>query len=156
MQAGQFLRHLHDYAAHFGCLEHVRLGTTVEGCARDSDNGWIVSTSRGVIRSRYLVIATGVNHCPYVPPALQMQVEAAGVPWFHAHDYVTHGLRERLSGQRVLLIGGSDNAADIAGDLVHRSADNRIVPVTDLHVSIRNGQWFQERMFGADSPADMY
>ena len=102
MQAGQFLRHLQDYAAHFGCLEHLRLETTVVGCERlgDGNDGWSVRTSRGVVRSRYLVIATGVNHCPYVPSEMRTQVEAVGVPWFHTHDYVTHGLRERRAASQ--------------------------------------------------------
>ena len=89
----------------------------------------------------------GLNHCPFVPADLRTAAEAAGVPWWHTHEYATNRLRDRLAGRRVLIVGGSDSASDVAVDLVHRRTTDDHAR-GEVYVSIQRGQWFQDRMGG--------
>ena len=146
--------HFMRYVERFGLREHMRLGAEVVGVDREGaggGGGWRVRTRKAdgadttEVRARHLVVATGANNCP---------VDPRGAPEFrgfsgravHAHYYGPE-VRAACAGKRVLIIGGSDTASDLAGDLSKTAAR--------VYMSIRDGQWFQDRMFGATSPADM-
>lgn len=157
----------HRYVDRFGCRDRLRLTTepwlgspapaqhAVTDCRRQGNNGWVLAhrapgvldtqcgNQRTVVAARRLVIATGVNHCPHVPRELRGQAEAVGVPWWHSDDYVRLNLRTRLAGRRVLIVGGSDSASDIAVDLVQRRMNDDNLTPAAVYVSIRSGQWFR-------------
>ena len=134
------------YVEHFGLKDVFRCGQAVDSVAEEGKAGWTVRTRQGLcVRAPRLVVATGVNHCPYMP-ADQMYERFAG-PRLHVHDY-NQEVRAMCTGRRVLIVGGSDHASDVASQLSHHASE--------IHVSIRNGQWFQDRMLGGETPADMF
>ena len=136
--------HLMAYAAHFHLLPHVRTQQEVVNVVHGTPTHHTVYTQNMVVRCRHLVVATGANRCPYVPQdALFARFSG---PTMHIHDYSDATLR-LCANKRVLIVGGSDHASDVAGQICRVSAKT--------YVSIRDGQWFQDRMLGATSPADM-
>ena len=142
--AEQVFAHLDAYAHHFGLGAHVLTNQTVVTATDAPGRGWTLTTAQGLtVRARRLVVATGVNHCPYVPTD-PMYARFTGVR-MHAERYD----RSLCVGKRVLIVGGSDAASDLAGDVCRVAAKT--------YLSIRDGgQWFQDRMLGAESPADMF
>ena len=156
--AGLFLAHLHRYVAHFGLGPHVRLDCRVVAAdppGSGDDGRWTVRCADGwTCHPRRLVVATGAVRRPRVPPEVRRRLAAYRGEVLHAHDY-TPAVGARLAGRPVLVLGGSDSAADVASDLARRAPPDpeRGPWVT---VSIRNGQWFQDRMFSPLAPADMF
>ena len=137
--------HLMDYLYHFGLDKKIRKQCEVKGLVR-GEGGWDVSLQNGeVMKARNVVVATGVNTCPSYPKD-DVFKEFKGFT-VHSHFY-NEQIKARCKGKRVLIIGGSDTACDIAGDICKDSKK--------LYVSIRNGQWFQDRILGGESPADMF
>lgn len=82
------------------------------------DYPWVLHTSCGTRRCRYLVIATGYCRQPRMP-------SVAGAEHFegrllHSADY-RNG--QAFKGQRVLVVGSGNSAFEIASDLVDTGAD---------------------------------
>lgn len=75
--------------------------------------GWTVQTSAGDLHKRAVVVATGYSHTPYVP-------DWADRDRFTGPVVHTSAYREPspYRGQRVLVVGSGNSAADVVVDLV--------------------------------------
>jgi putative flavoprotein involved in K+ transport len=92
----------------------VRTDTTVTHLSRAGDD-YVVTTSRGTIRCRTVVIASGACNRPIVPP-LGSAVPAS-IAQFTAFEYRRPG---QLPEGRVLVVGASATGVQLA-DEIHRS-----------------------------------
>lgn len=110
-----------DFAGRFDLYRHFEFGTRVLAVEPDSD-GWLVRSRRGddVQTRRFdgVVIASGTLHQPNVA---SLPGTFAGKV-MHSSDYRSPDV---FAGQRVLIVGCGNSAADIAVDAVHhaRSVD---------------------------------
>jgi len=75
------------------------------------EGGFLVSTTAGEIRSRFLVLASGASTAPAIPD----------VPGIHSNPHIVHSCDfvhcMAYAGKRVLIIGGGNSAAEIAIEL---------------------------------------
>jgi len=110
-------KYLEDYAAHFGLLRYVRLGTRVERAFWNRDTKeWEVSLSTGEsLMFDFVVAANGRNRKPRYPvvPGLQRWLEsgrAIHAAWYrHPGDFARH--------KKVMVVGGGPSAIDICEDM---------------------------------------
>lgn len=117
------IEYLNEYARQFDL--DIRCGERVQHIAR-GDSGWIAAADRQTWSARNLVIATGYTRCPVYPQ--WPGVESLNPPLLHSGDYVAP---DRLTGQRVLVVGMGNSGAEIALDLSEAGRD--------VTVSVRNG-----------------
>ncbi len=116
--------YLQEYAQAFSLP--VRTGMDVIGLRRDS-HGWLVRTAGGdELTARAVVVATGIVSNPFAP-------DLPGRQWFggrimHSVDYRRP---EPFAGQRVLVVGAGNSAADIATELARAG--------TDVTLAVRSG-----------------
>lgn len=136
--------YLINYARNFNLEPNILTGMNVKNIKKINDI-WTIEVNEGNIwKSKRIVIATGVNTCPSYPKDTVFKNFKGQT--IHAHYYNSNTL-DICKNKRVLLIGGSDTACDIAMQVCNVAQKT--------YVSIRNGQWFQDRHLGAESPADM-
>jgi len=109
-----FIRYLETYARHHRL--DLRLGAEVEGLSR-SGSGWRVLTSGEVIRAPAVVIATGRNRVPHLPPWPGLDRFAG--QFLHSSAYRSG---TAFSGRDVLVVGAGNSGAEIAVDLLERGA----------------------------------
>ncbi|MCW5890056.1 MAG: NAD(P)/FAD-dependent oxidoreductase [bacterium] len=114
----EVLHYLDAYAHRFRLHARVRCGDTAMRIARaPAADGWIVETAQTAYHARYVVLATAMNREPTMP-------EVPDRPAFRGH--VLHAARYRnalpFAGQRVLVVGSGNSAAEIALDLVDHGA----------------------------------
>lgn len=114
-QYGQWVRrddlvaYLHEYAKELELFPELGVrATRVEA----ADSGWRVHTSAGVIDAKAVVIASGYSHTPYLPDWPGRESFAG--PVVHTCDYREPSL---YRGQRVLVVGSGNSAADVVVDL---------------------------------------
>jgi putative flavoprotein involved in K+ transport len=93
------------------------LGVTARRVER-ADDGWLVQTSAGPIPARAAVIATGYSHTPFVPDWPDRELFTGSL--VHASSYRDPSA---YAGQRVLVVGSGNSAADIAVDLAGVAAE---------------------------------
>ena len=108
------VRYLEGYARHHRL--DLELGTAVERIDRDGD-GWVLRTSRGDLRARHVVVATGYNHTPYLE-------DWPGRDGFEGELVHASGYRnpEPFRSRDVLVVGSGNTGAEIAVDLVEGGA----------------------------------
>lgn len=110
----QVVDYLAGYASH---LRHPPLfGVRATSVARDGER-WLVFAAEGIFRTRHLVIATGNTRVPVVP-TFPGQDDFGGAI-LHSSLY-RNG--EPYRGQRVLVVGFGNSAAEIAIDLYEHGA----------------------------------
>jgi putative flavoprotein involved in K+ transport len=106
--------YLEDYAAHHEL--DLRLGVEVRRVERDGAV-WRVQTSEGPLSARYVVVASGFNHTPFLP-------DWPGRDGFQGE--LVHARRYRSAepyrGRDVLVVGTGNTGAEIAVDLVEEGA----------------------------------
>ncbi|MGH8987924.1 MAG: flavin-containing monooxygenase, partial [Acidimicrobiales bacterium] len=108
--------YLHDCAARFGVLPHVRLHHEVTGSVWDEDaQCWWVDTTRGRFRATVLVSARGPLTEPRLPelPGLE-EFQGNGGAVFHSARW-DHG--HSLSGERVAVIGTGASAVQFVPEI---------------------------------------
>jgi putative flavoprotein involved in K+ transport len=105
--------YLSEYAEHFRLP--VRTGTTVDhlGPAADGSDGYDVATSRGTIRCRNVVIASGGQGRAPAVPAFAEELDP-GILQLHSSQYRRPG---QLRDGSVLVVGASHSGCDIALEL---------------------------------------
>ena len=94
----------------------VRFGTEAKRIDRRKD-GWLVTTTGGEIRARFVVVATGHDARPVVPdwpgrerfPGTQL----------HSSQYIEPA---PFRGKQILVVSISNSGADIALELAHKGA----------------------------------
>ena len=86
----------------------LRFGAEVERIDR-ADGNWIVRTNEDVITARCVVVATGPDHTPRIPPWPGRH--DFGGRLMHSADFVNAG---PFAGQDVLVVGAGNSACEIA------------------------------------------
>jgi hypothetical protein len=134
----QLLAYFTDYARAFRLQPHVRLGARVEQCALGGDGRWTVRvTANGETRAERfdsLLVCSGHHREAFVP----------AYPGTFAGRIVHSSAYKRpepFRGQRVLVVGSGNSAADVAVDVARLAARAAL--------SMREGTYFiPKRMFG--------
>jgi cation diffusion facilitator CzcD-associated flavoprotein CzcO len=144
----QFLDYLRSYADHFNLLPHIRFGVVVDAVRPAPDGaGWCVASHAAsggpAAEERFdaVLVCTGFNSQPYIPAF-------PGAETFQGrllHSAAYKG-PEAFAGQRVLVIGASSSASDLAVDI------SRAQP--GLLLSIRHPTWITPRNV-AGRPMDL-
>ncbi|XHS79727.1 flavin-containing monooxygenase [Burkholderiaceae bacterium UC74_6] len=126
----QMVQYLEDYAAE----HHIapRLGTAVQAIKREGER-FAVETSAGVMRPRFVIMATSYNGVPNLP-------ELPGLDAFrgtavHARDYKN---AVPYKGKRTLVVGCGNSGAEIALDLAEQGVDVAMVVRGPVHVVPRD------------------
>lgn len=117
---GRWVRTM-DYAAYLGhYAEHhqleFRFKTTALRIER-ADGAWAVQTTDGALQGSTVIIAAGYDQSPRIPA--WPGTEHSDIPLMHSSSYRN---AQRFTGQKVLVVGGGNSAADIAVDLAHGGA----------------------------------
>lgn len=125
-----FVEYLERYVGR--CRLDVRSGVMVQRIGR-SEDGWEVTTSTGDWRTPYLIIATGYNNVPYIPPWPGLDGFAGAL---------THAAAFRngrpFQGQDVLVVGAGNSGAEIALILAEEGARRvRLSVRTPPHIAPR-------------------
>lgn len=94
----------------------ILLETTADRIERE-DGAWCVKSSRGPMRARIVVVATGREHEPFLPPWPGRDSFAGELT--HSSTYQN---AEPYTQRDVLVVGVGDSAADIVLDLVDAGA----------------------------------
>jgi cation diffusion facilitator CzcD-associated flavoprotein CzcO len=112
---------------------NVWTSTELESVERDPDGRWSVSVQRsGVKRTlhpAHFVIATGTSSLPW-SPTIPNEAEFAGEV-LHSSSFTDPA---EYAGRRVLVVGASNSAHDIAHDLVENGAEVTIVQRSKTYV----------------------
>src|SRR2546427_2584648 len=126
----EFLQYLRRYARAFDLP--LDTGRDVERMTR-TDGTWTVSTSRGVLAARVVVVATGIVANPKAPHFAGQDGFAGRI----AHS-VAYRRPDGYAGRRVLVVGVGNSGAEIASEIARaggkvtiavRSGAN-VVPLT--------------------------
>lgn len=143
------LRFLNDYATRHQLAQKIRFNMEVTRIEKDPSGSWNTFFSDGSMRSyRAVVLAPGKYNRDnaLVPDPLRAQADASGLHWLHSSNY-RNPIQSGLQGQRVLVVGGSNSAVDIATELAE-TADT-------VWLSIRSTRWpVPPYVFG--TPADEF
>lgn len=129
------------YVPHLEQLEVVGLNY--------SSPGFELTTSAGeTVRSRCVVVATGIGSFTYMPPALE------GLPSTLVTHSSHHSDLTPLRDRRVIVLGAGSSAIDIAALLSQADADVELVARAEslkFHDPPREPRPFLERMLGPRS-----
>jgi len=126
----QFLKHLEDYASHFGITPLVTFHTTVDRVEPHGDR-WRVTLSGGEQREYgTVIVANGHLWDPRLP---EFPGRFDGET-LHSHYYRTAAPFE---GERVMVVGLGNSAVDIAVDLCRRAEH--------VTVSTRRSAWIMPK-----------
>src|SRR6266702_4168401 len=111
----QFLDYLRRYARDFDLP--VDTGRDVERMTR-TDGTWTVSTSRGVLAARVVVVATGIVANPKTPHFPGQDRFAGRI----AHS-VAYRRPDGYAGRRVLVVGVGNSGAEIASEIARAGGE---------------------------------
>jgi cation diffusion facilitator CzcD-associated flavoprotein CzcO len=127
----QLLAYFTEYARAFRLGPHIRLGSRVEQCVLGSDDRWTVRViANGETRTETfdsVLVCSGHHREPLVPE----------YPGSFAGEIVHSSAYKRpdpFRGQRVLVVGAGNSAADIAVDVARLAAHTAL--------SMREGTYF--------------
>ncbi|CAF3681325.1 unnamed protein product [Rotaria sp. Silwood1] len=144
----QVLEYLNSYANHFNLWPHMHFEYDIIKVDKERDNQWKVTFRCGdkEIKEDFdgLVITTGqhqtANDLHHVEPFDRFTGTISHSISYKKPDDKIH--RDKT----ILIVGGGETASDLAVEL--STVARRV------YMSIRDGQWFQESLFG-DQPADV-
>jgi cation diffusion facilitator CzcD-associated flavoprotein CzcO len=127
----QVLAYFTDYARAFQLAPHIRLGSHVERCTLDGDGRWTVRViANGETREERfdsLLVCSGHHREPFVPPY-------PGIFTGKIIHSSTYKRPDPFRGQRVLVVGAGNSAADIAVDVARLASRAAL--------SLREGTYF--------------
>jgi cation diffusion facilitator CzcD-associated flavoprotein CzcO len=114
------VRYLESYATHHRL--NVALGVQADRIERDGagaghDGEWVVRSPQGDRRASTVVVATGYNHTPDIPPWPGLDTFAGEVRHSTAYRNAAP-----YAGRDVLVVGTGNTGAEIAVDLVEGGA----------------------------------
>lgn len=121
-----FLEYLRTYADRFGLP--VAPGHDVRGVTLH-DRIWRIETSRGILSSRALVVATGIISSPFLPH-LPGESEFGGV----IRHSSTYRNPAECRGRRILVVGCGNSAGEIATELGRAGVDTTVSVRSGTHV----------------------
>ncbi|EXJ95997.1 hypothetical protein A1O1_01123 [Capronia coronata CBS 617.96] len=107
-------RYLTDYAKRFGVYSRTRFNTKVDSVTATEDGGWLLKTSSSenpTLRTKKLIVATGLTSQPYVPQLPGMQEYQGSL--FHVRDFAKHATTLN-EAKHAVVIGGAKSAWDVA------------------------------------------
>ena len=139
----EILKYYESYVKKFDLLKHVKYNETVVTTKKVRDY-WRIFTEKDVFECRNLVIAGGTVNSSLNIPKDEMYSDFTGIK-FHSDEYDEY--KNYLQDKKILLVGVSDTACDIAEAHKHNN---------EITMSSQNGVWLQNRNSGAHSPADMF
>ncbi len=105
-----FIAYLERYAQRFEV--RPQLGVELQGLMPHNGDGWTLSTSDGPLRAERVVLATGACTEPRIPNWPGQATFRP--PVIHSSEYRNPS---SYRGQRVLVVGSGNSAAEIAADL---------------------------------------
>lgn len=111
--SGETRRYFEDYARHFGFLDDITLGETVERVERLPESGWRVTLGSGESREYgAVIVANGHHNEPRYP---QYEGEFSGRS-IHSYQYRSS---EEFRGRRVLVVGVGNSGSQISVEISH-------------------------------------
>lgn len=131
------------YAKHYDLLKHVKNNVRVTKTYK-KNNVWIIETNQNTYKSKNLIVATGTTNSCLNLPQDKMYQNFKGEK-YHCDQF--KNLRNKFVNKKILIVGVSDTAADLAEIL---KTNNEVT------MSSKNGIWFQSRNSGAYNPTDMF
>ena len=114
VRAADYAKYLDSYARHHA-LE-IRFGVSAHRVTAD-EAGWTVESSAGSMHASNVVVATGYDRAPFVPPWRGRETFAGLL--LHSSEYRN---ARPFAGQDVLVVGPGNSGTDIAVDLVRGGA----------------------------------
>ncbi len=122
-----FVRYLERYAERLD----VRTGIAVERVERRKD-AYRLHTSAGDLESRFVVVATGYDHEPFVP-------DWAGRHGFHGELIHSSAYRNAspFAGRHVLVVGTGNTGVELAVELLETAASVRVSMRTPPNILTR-------------------
>ena len=134
--------YLRKTAADFRVLGHIRFGTELlQARWIAADQQWLVTTNRGELRARHLVLGTGPLSEPSLPaiPGLETFTGTTfhSATWDHGHD---------LTGENVAVIGTGASAIQFVPHVQRASGQ--------LQLFQRTAPWVMPRRDRAITPAE--
>ncbi|MFE3188475.1 flavin-containing monooxygenase [Nocardia sp. NPDC059240] len=120
---GQEIReYLERVAAENDIVRHVRFGTELlDSVWSDSEKKWLCETNKGLIRARFLIVATGQNDrasIPEIPGADKFDGDI-----FHSHDWPADFDAE---GKRIAVVGTGASAIQFVPE-IQPSAERLVI-----------------------------
>lgn len=142
----QIKQYLDGYADAFGLLDSIEFCNGITAAEPLPGGGWELTTEAGEQRRfDLLVVANGHHWDPRWP---DFPGEFTGQT-IHSHNYIDPKNPLDFSGQRILVVGLGNSAADITVELSSKTLDNEVT------LSTRSGAWIVPKYFGG-KPADKY
>ncbi|EPS42633.1 hypothetical protein H072_3365 [Dactylellina haptotyla CBS 200.50] len=146
-KAEDIAKYIQAYANHFNLLKHCRLGVTITKLERSKDGQcWdltIIDTDGKTVTEQYkrVIVCTGPQNKGLIPAH-------EGVKDFKGKILHSQGFKgpEPFSKQRVIVVGISNTAGDIAADLTEVT--------DDVYVSHRSGARLVSRTPDGQKPTD--
>ena len=132
--------YLQSYAAEFELFPEF--GVTA-GRVERSPQGWRVTTSVGEIDASAVVVASGYSHTPWMPDWPSRDLFSGS--FLHASGY-----REPspFQGQRVLVVGSGNSAADLVIDLAGTAAEVTMAVRTPPNIVPRSSFGLPSQLIG--------
>jgi hypothetical protein len=128
----QIKDYLESYAEAFDLKDNIEFENGVVRASRLEDGGWEILDQAGATRRfDHLVVANG-HH--WDPRFADFPGEFTGVS-IHSHHYIDPKAPLDFYGQRILVVGLGNSAADIAVELSSKSLQ------TEVTLSTRSGAW---------------
>ncbi len=138
--------YLEGYAAAFDLKQRIEFQNGVETAVRRPDGGWELTLQDGSMRSfDRLVVANGHHWDPRFPDFPGSFTGRV----LHSHHYIDPRTPIDFAGQRLLVVGLGNSAADITVELSSKALDNEVT------LSTRSSAWIVPKYFGG-KPADQY
>ena len=148
---GQWVRrddlvsYLQEYAREFELFPEFGVrATRIEADGPD----WRVDTTEGAIEAHAVVVASGYSHTPYVPPWPGRELFGGTVT--HTCDYRDP---TPYAGQRVVVVGSGNSAADVVTDLVGTAGDVIMAVRTPPNIVRREAFGIPSQFLGIASDA---
>ena len=102
----QVVDYLDNYAKEFNIYP---VFNTEVGAVKKEKDHWITETNNGTYRSNYVIVATGMNHTPVIPPFDGLTSFKGKV--LHSSQYKNG---ETFAGKKVLVVGFGNSACEQA------------------------------------------
>ncbi|MFC5727720.1 MULTISPECIES: flavin-containing monooxygenase [Nocardioides] len=142
----QIKDYLDSYADAFDIRRSIEFENGVVSAARLPGGGWELETQRTGTRTFDVLVVANGHH--WDPRFAEKPGEFTGIT-MHSHSYIDPQTPYDLRGQRILIIGLGNSAADIAVELSSKTMGNEVV------ISTRSSAWIVPKYF-AGKPADKY
>jgi cation diffusion facilitator CzcD-associated flavoprotein CzcO len=114
----QLIAYMDDYAAHFNISP--QLNTSLERITKEG-NRYLVKTNKDERHYKHVVVATGVNRVPHIPPFANQNAFKSRI--IHSRMYKNP---TPFQHQKVLVVGMGNTGAEVALDLSNAGIDTSL------------------------------